>query len=46
MITHGDERVKKIAEPLWKDMRPDRGIREVPLSELDELPQGVARVER
>lgn len=48
MATHGDEhaaKLKKLAEPLLADERPDKGIKPIPSSELGQLPLGVKRIE-
>jgi len=48
VVTQGDdhaETLKKLAAPLLADKRPDKGIKEIPVSEFSHLPFGVERIE-
>lgn len=44
MATNGDEHaetIKRLAAPFLEEDRPSGEIREIPVSELDQLPSGV-----
>ena len=48
VVTHGEEHaatVKKLAAPILNERRPDKGIREVSISELGQLPEGIQRIQ-
>ena len=48
VVNHGDEHVatlKRLSAPILKDRRPDKGIKEILVSELDQLPAGFQRVQ-
>ena len=48
VINHGDQHaanIKKLAAPLLLNRRPDKGIREIPVSELAQLPIGIQRIQ-
>lgn len=49
VVNHGEEHVaslKKMAAPIWQDDRPDKGISVVAVTELNQLPTGVQRVQK
>ncbi|MGJ8726017.1 MAG: hypothetical protein ACSHYB_15790 [Roseibacillus sp.] len=48
VVNHGDEHaatIKRLAAPLLLDRRPDKGIREIPVSDFEQLPNGIQRVQ-
>lgn len=48
VVTHGDEHahtIKRLAAPLLLDRRANKGIEAIPISKLNELPQGIRLVQ-
>lgn len=49
VVNHGEEHVasiKKMTAPIWQDDRPDKGISAVAVTEFNQLPTGVQRVQK
>ena len=48
VVIHGEEHaasLKKLTAPLLLNMRPDRGIRELSISEFEKLPAGIQLIQ-